>query len=298
MKVFVTGASGWVGTVVCNDLTSHGHTVLGLARSDASAKVLTDKGYEAHRGSLDDLESITAAVKAADGVIHCAYKHDFSSAEAIENATQTELAVLTAIGEALQGTTKPFVFSSAAGGLPGVDGQPANEEAVLPAYIPRSITEAHALAFADKGVHVSAVRLPFTVHGVRDPGFVKMLIDMARNTGSVPLIGEGLNRWPAVHVTDAAPVYRLALEKSKVRGIYHAVQDTGVETREIAKKIGEHLDLPVKALTADEAAALGFVGMVMGADSPVSSARTREELGWMPAGPTLLEDLANAEYYK
>ncbi|KAI5476669.1 hypothetical protein MNV49_007382 [Pseudohyphozyma bogoriensis] len=298
MKVFVTGASGWVGTAVCKDLVAHGHTVVGLARSDASAKALADAGYEVHRGSLDDLDSIIASSKAADGVIHCAYKHDFSSPEAIANSTKTEFAVLDAIGSALEGTTKPLVISSGCGGLPLVDGQPADEDGVLPPYVPRSAPEAHALALADQGIHVSAIRLPFTVHGVGEQGFVKMLIDAAKKSGSVPYVGEGLNRWPAIHVSDAAPVYRLAMEKAKARGIYHAVQDVGVETRQVATTIGEQLNLPTKSLSKEEAGAFGFLGMVLALDSPVSSVRTREELGWKPVGPTLLEDLRNGEYYK
>ncbi|KAI5476668.1 hypothetical protein MNV49_007381 [Pseudohyphozyma bogoriensis] len=301
MKVFVTGASGWVGTHVCKELVEHGHSVVGLARSDASADKLGKAGYEVRRGDLGDVEGIVEGAKAADGVVHCAFIHDFSSMEAMGKAVETDKGVLAAIVDALAGTGKPLVFAAGLVDLSaGEDGKPADESVQHSPYSPRGVAEAHILALGvEKGVNVSAVRLSPTVHGVGDYGFSKLLIQAAQKAGNAGYIGDGHNTWPAVHVTDAAALFRLALEKGKAGSVYHAVQEKGVEIREIAEAIGGKLGVETRSLTKEEAGPqFGFLAWVLAMDSECSSEKTQKELEWQPVGPGLLSDLNNDGYYQ
>ncbi|KAI5475732.1 hypothetical protein MNV49_000894 [Pseudohyphozyma bogoriensis] len=303
MRVFITGATGWVGTAVSTELVAHGHTVVGLARSDASAEKLTKAGYEVHRGSLEDLDSITAGVESADGVIHCGFIHDFTSMESMANSVKVEMSVLGAIGAALEGTTKPLVVSSGCAGLRGPNGEPGEEDTEHARTFPRAGAEAYALSLADKGIHVSVVslvRLPPTTHGVGEQhGFMKRLIQAAQKTGNAGYIGDGHNTWPAGHISDAATLYRLALERSAIGGKYHAVGEPGVSLLSIAETIAKKLGVPTQSLTPEEGRErFGFLAMIMGMDSKVLSEKTQKELGWKPSGPGLLEDLERDEYYQ
>jgi nucleoside-diphosphate-sugar epimerase len=297
MRVFVTGATGFVGSVVVRELLGAGHQVLGLARSDASAAALAAAGAEAHRGSLDDLESLRAGAAAADGVIHLAFNHD-DFARFAASAQQDRRAIET-LGEALAGSGRPLVITSGTAGA--APGRVADEDMTPdPAAItsPRFGTETVALAFAGRGVRVSIVRLPPSVHGEHDRGFVPLLIAAARTKGVSAYPGDGAQRWPAVHRLDAARLFRLALESAPAGTRLHAIGDEGVPVREIAEVIGRHLDLPVTSI-APEAAHdhFGFVGAVLALDIPASADRTRKEFDWYPGQPGLLADLETGHYF-
>ena len=292
MRVFVTGATGFIGTAVVRELIDAGHQVLGLARSDATAQSLVAAGAAVHRGSLEDLESLRSGAAAADGVIHTAFIHDFSNygpaAEADRRAIET-------LGSALAGSDRPFIVTSGTL-LVQRQGSLATEEDAHNPNFPRKSEEA-ALALAPNGVCASVLRLPPSVHGNGDHGFVPRLISIAQEKGVSAFIGDGLNCWPAVHRLDAAHLYRLVLEKSSVKARYHGVADEGVPTRAIAEVIGRHLNVPVVSKSREEAADhFGWIVHFFGIDAPASSAQTQERLGWRPVQPGLIADL-NAEHY-
>jgi nucleoside-diphosphate-sugar epimerase len=292
MRIFVTGATGFIGTAVVRELIDAGHQVLGLARSDAGAKSLVAAGAEVHRGSLEDLDSLRSGAAAADGVIHTAFIHDFSNygpaAEADRRAIET-------LGAAVAGSDRLFVVTSGTL-LVQRKGALATEEDAPNPNFPRKSEEA-ARALAARGVSASVLRLPPSVHGNGDHGFVPRLIGIAQEKGVSAYIGDGLNRWPAVHRLDAAHLYRLVLEKGTAGASYHGVADEGVPAQEIAAAIGHGLNVPVVSKSREEAADhFGWLAHFFGTDAPASSAQTRERLGWRPVQPGLIADL-NAEHY-
>src|SRR5579863_1190379 len=292
MRVFITGATGFIGSAVVRELIDAGHQVLGLARSSDLAKSLIAAGAEVHRGSLEDLESLRSGAAAADGVIHTAFIHDFSNyvpaAEADRRAIET-------LGAALAGSDRPLIITSGTL-LVQRQGSLATEEDAHNPSFPRKSEEA-ALALAARGIRASVLRLPPSVHGNGDHGFVPRLISIAQEKGVSAYIGDGLNRWPAVHRLDAARLYRLVLEKGTAGASYHGVADEGVPTREIAAAIGRGLNVPVVSKSSEEAAAhFGWMGMFLAMDGPASSAQTQERLGWRPVQPGIIADL-NAEHY-
>jgi nucleoside-diphosphate-sugar epimerase len=307
MRVFVTGASGWIGSAVVPELIGAGHHVVGLARSDASAASLTAAGAEVEPGTLDDLDTLGRAASAADAVIHLAFKHELAFSGEFQAAAEADRRAIDTFGDALAGSDRPFVIASGILGLaPGRlatehDGRGSGSEAVpLIDGAPTRAANAQAtLALAARGVRSSVVRLSPTVHGDGDYGFVATLVDIARTKGASGYIGDGSSRWPAVHVLDAAQLFRLAVEQAPAGSVLHGVADEGVRTRAIAEAIGRHLDVPVVSVDPDDAAAhFTWLSGFFGADSPASNALTRELLGWTPTHPGLIEDLDRGHYFK
>lgn len=296
MRVFVTGATGYIGSAIIQELLGAGHQILGLARSEAAAKALVAAGAEAHRGSLDDFDSLRRGAAAAEGVIHTAFVHDFS---AYATAGETDRRAVEALGSALVDSGRPLVITSGITVL--TPGRLAIEDATLDATAPSSPripSEEVVLALASQGVRASVVRLPPSVHGEGDRAFVPTLIDIARNKGVSAYVGEGLNRWSAVHRLDAARLFRLALEQGTAGARYHGIADEGIPTRDIAAVIGRHLGVPVVAKSANEAADhFGWLGYFFSVDCPASSARTQQQLGWRPTQPSLLADLEMGHYF-
>jgi nucleoside-diphosphate-sugar epimerase len=295
MRIFVTGATGWIGSAVVPELLNAGHQVLGLARSDTSAARLGALGAEVWRGDLDDPDSLGAGAAAADGVVHLGYNHDFSQMGA---AAQTDLAAINAIGAALAGTDRPFVIASGVLGL--TSGRVATERDVPdPGVHPRIAGVQAALSFATRGVRPSSVRFAPTVHGPGDHGFLAALVGIAREKGSSGYIGDGGNRWPAVHRLDAANLVRRAVDSAPVGAALHAVAEEGVPTRAIADAIGRGLDLPAVSIPADQADDhFGWMARFFGVDAPASSSATRQLLGWNPTHPGLIADLDAGYYFK
>jgi nucleoside-diphosphate-sugar epimerase len=296
MRVFVTGATGFVGSAIVQELIGAGHQVLGLARSDAGAKALIAAGAEVHRGDLDNLESLRQGAAMADGVIHTAFNHDFTKFKA---SCEADRQIIGVLGSALIGTDRPLIITSGTGLLAG---SPLATEDIVPDFsnspIPRVASEQAAMFMAEQGVRTSVLRLPPTVHGDGDHGFVPALIGIARDKGVAAYIGEGLNRWPAVHRLDAARLYRLALEKGATGARYHAVAEEGVAFRDIAGVIGRHLNIPVASKTPEEAAEhFGWFAHFAGMDNHASSTQTREQLGWQPKHISLIADLEEGTYF-
>jgi nucleoside-diphosphate-sugar epimerase len=297
MRVFVTGATGFIGYVVVQELISAGHQVLGLARSDAGAKSLIDIGAQVHRGDLEDLESLRSGAAESDGVIHTAFNHDFS--KYVANCEADRRAV-EALGSALVGTDRPLIVTSGTG-IVAAPGRLATEEdePVSSSMVPRGASEEAAASMAARGVRASVMRLP-QVHDRDKQGLVTYLIAVARQSGISAFVGEGLNRWPAVHRLDTAPLYRLAFEKAPSGARYHAVAEEGVRLRDIAEVIGRSLNVPVVAQSPEEAAGhFGWLAHFVTADAPASSALTQERLGWRPTQTTgLIADLERASAFE
>jgi len=297
MRVFVTGASGFIGSAVVPELIGAGHQVVGLARSDASAAALSAAGVEVQRGALEDLDSLRAGATASDGVIHLAFIHDFSD---YEGAARTDLRAIETLGAALEGSGRPFVVTSGTLGFPagrvGTEQDGLDPNSPMAPRIPSALT-AHAQVARD--VRASVVRLAPSVHGEGDRGFVAALITIAREKGVSGYIGDGSHRWPAVHRLDAAQLFRLALEEAPAGSVLHGVADEGVPVRVIAEVIGRHLNLPVVAIAPKEAAEhFGWLNMFLTADIPASSALTRELVGWRPTHPGLIDDLDEGHYFQ
>jgi nucleoside-diphosphate-sugar epimerase len=295
MRVFVTGATGHIGSAVVPELLQAGHQVVGLARSDRGADALTAMGADVRRGDLDDTEGLHAAAAASDGVIHLAFKHDFSD---FLGSVETDLRAVEAIGGALVGSDKPFVGTSGTLMVAYVQDRLATEEDTLPAG-PRIDSENYAIALAERGVRSSVVRLAPLVHSNLDHhGFTSHIIDCARKAGVSAYIGDGANRWPALHTLDAARLYRLALEKAPAGTRLHGIADEGVPFRDIAEVVGRKLDVPIKSITADEAPEhFGFLAPFAALDDATSSELTQKVLEWQPEHQGLLADLEEDHYF-
>lgn len=309
MHVFVTGASGWVGKGLVPELLTAGHTVTGLARSDAAAHALRVAGVDVRQGSLDDLDTLRDAAASADGVVHLAFKHDLAFSGDFAGATDADRRAIEAFGDALAGTDKPFVIAS---GILGVLGLPPGTVAterdglaeVGDTGVPIAGGEGrignanHTLALAHRGVCASVVRLPPATHGVGDNGFMPVAIGLAKEKGAAAYVGDGANRWPAVHRDDAARLFRLALESAPPGSVLHAVGDEGVPIRRIAESFAVRLGIPAVSVTAEETRNyVGFLAGFWGFDGPASAQITHDLLGWRPTRPGLIADLENGSYF-
>jgi nucleoside-diphosphate-sugar epimerase len=291
MRVFVTGASGWIGSAVVPELIGAGHQVLGLARSDSSAAAIAAAGAEVLRGDLDDLDTLRAGATSSDGVIHLAFIHDFTR---FEDSVSADARAIETMGAALEGSGKPLVIASGTPALPGRVATERGEPAPGGPSAGRAANAQAALDMAARGVRSSVVGLPRTVHGQGDHGFIARLIGIARDKGISGYVGDGSSRWPAVHVLDAAHLFRLAAEQAPAGSRLHAVGDEGVPVRDIAEVIGRHLSLPTASVPAED---FGWLGQILAVDQPASSALTRELLGWRPVQPGLIEDLDKGHYF-
>jgi len=296
MRVFVTGASGWIGSATVDELLSAGHSVLGLARSDASAAALEEKGATVLRGDLDDLDAIRKGAADADGAVHLANKHDWAN-PAASNAA--ERGAVEAIAETLVGTERPFVLASGVAGL--AKGRPSTEEDPSPFHgpdAPRGGSENLALEYIGRGVRAVSARFAPTVHGLHDHGFIAYIVGVAGEKGVSAYVGDGAHRWAAVHRPDAARLVRIGLEQAPAGTRLHAVAEEGVPTKAIAEAIGRGLGLPVTSVAPEDAIEhFGFIGAFFGMDMSASSARTRARFGWEPTGPTLIEDIEAGAYF-
>jgi nucleoside-diphosphate-sugar epimerase len=298
MRIFVTGASGWIGSGVVAELIGSGHQVVGLARSDASAESIAAAGAEVRRGDIGDLDLLRSAAADSDGVAHLAFRHDLAFTGDMETAVNSDLAAIEALGDTLAGTDRPLMIASTIAGLnPGAlaterhTGDPS-------ATGGRALNEQAALALAERGVRSISVRLAPTVHGAGDNGLMAMIVAADRAAGSAAYIGDFVNRWSAVHRNDGARLVRLGIESAPAGSVLHAVGEEGVALRDVAEAIGSQLDLPVTSITAEQAADhFGFLAAFLGVDMPASIALTRELLSWQPSAPGLIADLNQGFYY-
>ena len=294
MRIFVTGATGFIGSAIVQELITAGHRVVGLVRSDAGAKSLVAAGAEVYRGDLEDLDSLRSGAANSDGVIHLAFIHDFSNYAA---SAETDRRAIETLGAALAGSDRPLVITSGTLLLQR-KGSLANENDEAVPNFPRKSEDA-AFALASQGVRVSVVRLPPSVHDDGDHGFVPSLFAIAREKGVSAYVGDGLNHWPAVHRLDAARLYRLAIEKGSTGSRYHGVADEGVVLRDIARVIGRHLNLPIVSKSPDEAAGhFGWMSHFVSIDCPASSVETQQQLGWRPTHPSLIADIGRRLYFE
>jgi nucleoside-diphosphate-sugar epimerase len=307
MRIFVTGASGWIGSAVVPELIGAGHRVTGLARSQASADALAAAGAEVQRGTLDDLDALRDAAGASDGVIHLAFKHELAFSGDFEGAADADRRAVETFGEALAGTDRPLAIASGMLGLaPGRvaterDGHGSVAAAAGFGGGPQTRRETSelVLAMAERGVHSSIVRLPPTNHGDGDNGFIAMVVAIARDKGVSGYIGDGANRWPAVHRLDSARLFRLAVENAPAGSTLHASAEQGVPIRDVAETIGRHLGVPAVSISPDDASEhFTWLGGFLAADSPASSALTQELLDWQPAQPGLIADLEQGHYFQ
>ncbi|GAB3132213.1 SDR family oxidoreductase [Microbispora hainanensis] len=306
MRVFVTGASGWIGSAVVPELIGAGHEVVGLARSDASAAALTRAGAQVCRGTIDDLGTLRDAAAASDGVIHLAFKHDIAFSGDFRGAAEADRRAVETLAEALAGSDRPFVLASGMLGLTpgrvlternGRDSGAAGGHGDGPSA--RQATALRTLDLASEGVRSSVLRLPPTVYGEGDNGFMAALVGIARDRGVSGYVGDGSNRWPGVHRLDAAHLFRLALEKAPAGTVLHAAGDEGVPIRAVAEVIGRHLGLPVVSVPREQASEhFSWLGGMIGLDAPATSALTRELLGWQPVQPGLIDDLGKGHYFR
>jgi nucleoside-diphosphate-sugar epimerase len=300
MRVFVTGATGWIGSAVVPELIGAGHHVVGLARSDASAAALAAAGAEARRGAVDDLDILRSGAAASDGVIHLAFKHDEAFAGCFEAAADADRRAIEILGAALEGSGRPLVIASGLAGLRA--GAVATEADVPDPGSPaghRTLSERRALALASSGVRSSSVRLAPSVHGDGDHGFVATLVDVARDKGVSGYVGDGTNHWPAVHRLDAARLFRLALETAPPASVLHGAAEQGVPLRAVAEAIGRHLDVPVASIAPESAGQhFGWLADFLAIDVLASSALTRDLLAWQPTHPGLIEDLEQGHYFR
>lgn len=293
MRIFVTGATGFIGSALVPELIGAGHQVLGLTRSEAGAEAVRKAGAEVLVGNLEDLDSLRRGAAGSDGVIHLAFNHDFSQFQ--KNAEDDRKAI-EAIGEVLMGSNRPFVVTSGTAIAANVDGKPSTEDSPVTSWNPRAASEAAVKRLTERGVNTSVVRLP-QVHDTRKQGLVPYLLAVTREKGVSAYIGDGSNRWPAAHVSDVARLYRLAFEKSEPGSIYHAVDEQGVTMKAVAEAHGRGLKVPVVSIKPEEAEArFGWLGPIAAMDMPSSSALTQRKLNWKPTGPSLIADLDGMDY--
>jgi nucleoside-diphosphate-sugar epimerase len=300
MRVFITGASGHIGSAVVPELIAAGHDVVGLVRSDTAAAAVTALGASVRRGDLDDLDGLREAAADSDGVIHLAFNHDQMRSGNMAAALATNLAAVHALGDALKGTGKPFVGTSGTGARAQLQlDRPAREEDVVADDGSRIDAENAVIGFEEQGVRSSVVRIPPITHSTLDRhGFARTLIAVAKQTGVAGYPGDGANRWPAGHTLDVGHLYRLALEDAPAGTRWHAVGDEGIPLREIAQSIGDHLGIPTASIPADQLQAhFGFLAMVIALDLPTSNLTTRRILGWQPTHPGLIADFDNGDYF-
>ncbi|MEU3979205.1 SDR family oxidoreductase [Streptomyces sp. NPDC026672] len=301
MRIFVTGASGWIGSALVPELIDAGHRVVGLARSDASAAALTAAGAEVVRGTVDDLDVLAGAAAASDGVVHLAFHHEVAFSGGFQEAAETDRRAVDAMTGVLAGSDRPFVLAS---GVAGLKAGQVSTERDMPtvdgsALSLRAATSLAVLDLAPRGVRSSVVRLSPTCHGEGDNGFMATVVAVAREKGVSGYVGEGANRWPAVHRLDAARLFRLAVEKAPAGSVLHGSAEEGVPLRDVAEVIGRHLGVPVTSVAPEDAAGhFGWLGGFLGMDAPTSSTATRALLDWHPAHPTLLEDLDKGHYFQ